>query len=110
MCRNTSHSMENALSLTLAGFTWSYIYRSRKNGGAILTTPILTLGSFVRPLIGHSLTSGGVSIEQTFAFATHASLMMLTVNCLVALIFREVSLFVKPLLGWLLTETETTGG
>ena len=49
-------------------------------------------------------------MDVAFAFWMKGSLMMLTVNCLVALIFREVSLFVKPLLGWLLTETETTGG
>ena len=69
-----------------------------------------TLGALVSPLKGHSLTSGGLSTQVLLACSTNGSLMMLTVNCLVALIFREVSLFVKPLLGWLLTETETTGG
>ena len=43
-----------------------------------------TLGVFVNPLNGHSLTSGGVPIEVVFAWATQGSLMILTTYCFVA--------------------------
>lgn len=68
----------------------------------------LTLFSFVRPLIGHSLTSSGASIEVEFAPSMKGSLMMFTVNPLVALILAAVSL--RPRGPLLLQLIETTGG
>jgi hypothetical protein len=52
----------------------------------------LTLGSFLNPLIDHSLTLGGLSMQHILACWIHGSLMILTVNPLVALMFRTVSL------------------
>ena len=50
-----------------------------------------TLGSLVKPVSGHSLTSLGVSMEETLAFSMNGSLMMFTVKFLVALMFCVVS-------------------
>ena len=52
----------------------------------------LTLGSFLNPLIGHSLTLGGQSMQHILACWTHGSLIILTVNPFVANMFRTVSL------------------
>lgn len=51
----------------------------------------LTLGARVRPVIGHSLTPRGASMEAAFACSTHGSLMMFTVKPPVALMLRLVS-------------------
>lgn len=52
----------------------------------------LTLGSGVRPARSHSSTSGGASTEVALAASTKGSLMMLTVNSLVASMFSRLSL------------------
>ena len=52
----------------------------------------LTLGSFLNPLNDHSLTSVGLSMLHILACRIHGSLMILTVNPFVALMFRTVSL------------------
>ena len=52
----------------------------------------LTLGSFLNPLIDHSLTLDGLSMQQILACWIQGSLMILTVNPFVALMFRTVSL------------------
>jgi hypothetical protein len=52
----------------------------------------LTLGSFLNPLIDHSLTLGEQSMQHILACWIHGSLMILTVNSFVALMFRTVSL------------------
>ncbi len=52
----------------------------------------LTLGSFVKPDIGHSLMFAGASMEVTLAFSTKGSLIMLTVKFLVDLMLCAVSL------------------
>lgn len=69
---------------------------------------VLTLGSRVRPESGHSLMLAGRSSEVMFAFSTNGSLIMLTVNCFVALMFCVVSFW--PPLGVMAQETEITGG
>ena len=51
----------------------------------------LTLGSGVRPARSHSSTSGGAFIEVALAASTNGSLMMLTVNSLVAKMFSRLS-------------------
>lgn len=66
-----------------------------------------TLGSLVSPLTGHSPTSAGASMEHMFACSTQASLIILTVNPFVALMFRAVS-FRPP--GLLEHEMERIGG
>lgn len=45
----------------------------------------------MRPVIGHSLTPRGASMEAAFACSTHGSLIMFTVNPFVALMLRLVS-------------------
>lgn len=52
----------------------------------------LTLGSFPNPLSGHSLTLRGVEMQHILAWWIHGSLMILTVNPFVALMFLTVSL------------------
>jgi hypothetical protein len=52
---------------------------------------ILTLGDIVSPLRTHSLMSAGASDEAALAASTKGSLMMLTVNSLVAKMFSRVS-------------------
>ena len=52
-----------------------------------------TLGSLVRPEIGHSLMFAGASMDVTFAFSIKGSLMMFTTNSFVSLIFSRVSLW-----------------
>ena len=64
----------------------------------------LTLGSFLNPLIDHSLTLGGLSMQHILACWIHGSLMMLTVNSFVALMFLTVSLSVDE------DEKDMTGG
>ena len=61
----------------------------------------------VSPLSVHSLTSGGASIEVTFALATKGSLMMFTVNSFVARMLFVVS-FTRG--GPFMSEIEMTGG
>ena len=68
----------------------------------------LTLVSFVRPLIGHSLTSSGASTEVEFAPSMKGSLIMFTVKLLVALMLDAVSF--RPRGPLLLQLIETTGG
>jgi len=53
---------------------------------------LLTLFSFVKPLPIHSSTPTGASTEHQFAASTKGSLIMFTVNVLVALMLRHVSL------------------
>lgn len=60
------------------------------------------------PEIGHSLTPVGASIEVMLAFSTNASLMMLTVNPFVALMFCVLSF--GPPFGLAEIETEISGG
>jgi hypothetical protein len=57
-----------------------------------------TLGSFVRPLTGHSLIFSGVLIEQALACCAKGSLIMLTVKPFPDLILLVVSLIrARPL-------------
>ena len=67
----------------------------------------LTLGSFLNPLIGHSLTLRGLSMEHILACRIHGSLMILTVKSFVALMFRTVSLSPD---GVCIPEKDMTGG
>ena len=69
-----------------------------------------TLGSFVSPEIGHSLTSLGALSEVTFAFSMNGSLMMFTVKFFVALMLCAVSFMPDAALGLADTEIETRGG
>lgn len=69
---------------------------------------LLTLGSFVRPVRGHSLISVGASMHDTFAFSMNGSLMMLTVKPFVALMLPAVSF--GPPSGRAEHETEMIGG
>ena len=102
--------MENALSLTRGALTW--ICKGRRKN--IKQVPIrvrwfskLTLGSFLNPLIGHSLTLGGLLMQHILACCIHGSLMMLTVNPFVALMFRRVSLSPDAVC---ILEKDMTGG
>lgn len=62
-------------------------HRNNGNGDA---SP--TLGSWVKPLTSHSLTSAGEFRAVALAALTNGSLMMLTVNSLVSKMFSRVSL------------------
>ena len=68
-----------------------------------------TLGSLVKPVSGHSLTSLGVSMEETFAFSMNGSLMMFTVKPLVSLMFLKVS-FSSGSTRLCAIDTDKTGG
>lgn len=52
----------------------------------------LTLGVFVSPLLGHSLTSEGKIVEHICDCSTHGALMILTVKPVPASTLRKVSL------------------
>lgn len=67
-----------------------------------------TLGSLVRPEIGHSLMFAGASMDVTFAFSIKGSLMMFTVKPLVALMLCAVS-FSEPV-GLAEQETDIIAG
>lgn len=69
---------------------------------------VLTLGSLVRPVSGHSLKSVGASIHETFAFSMNGSLMIFTVKPFVALMLPAVSF--GPPSGRAEHETEIIGG
>jgi hypothetical protein len=61
--------------------------------GQIITfvTP-LTLGSWVKPEMFHSLTSGGASTDVSLAASANGSLIKFTTNCFVARMLSRVFL------------------
>jgi len=90
----TSHSMLAALSWTLAGFTDNYIVAEQVTS-SFATADALTLGSGVKPVMGHSSTSYGASSDETFDASTNGSLIILTTNSFVARIFSRESLGIR---------------
>ena len=70
----------------------------------------LTLGSFVNPLKGHSLVSGGASTAQALACAIQGSLMTFTTNSFIVLMFLAVSFTGPVKVVFLVIEKEITGG
>ena len=65
-----------------------------------------TLGAFVRPLMSHSLNSGGASMAVAVAFSTNGSLMIFIVNPSPFFALVGVSLT----RGSVLNEIDTIGG
>src|SRR4051812_35935616 len=68
-----------------------------------------TLGSFVSPQNVHSDTSSGASTAHAFACTTHGSLMIFTVNPLLALMFVTLS-FKRVRAALRVMEMDITGG
>ena len=87
----TSHSIPTALSCTRGGFTVVCTWRLGITQDSQDHSEGHTLSSGVSPLTIHSLMCSGASIAHAFAASTNGSLMILTVNSFVALIFSLVS-------------------
>jgi hypothetical protein len=99
--------MLTALSFTRAGLTYTYMKIIMRLDHYLKSLLLLTLGSWVRPEMSHSLTSAGASTDVSLAASTNGSLIKFTTNSLVARMLSRVFLGCP---GKSLNETLMIGG